>query len=199
MTACDRVFKGYFVGFKPREYLVIEVPRSAKIDAWLTKCHAVIGSFSASGTMVRFESSIIAYLKKPAWLVFLTYPSSLEKTHDLRSSHRAECGIPCILVTLFNLKQYTGAIVDISAGGCRCILSSISPSQVEMFNVEKKVLLEFELPSSNGRKRLFCEISNVKREGAKISLGVKFCDNDDEAALKELDEYVLNKVKLPAG
>ena len=40
LTASGRVFKGYFVGFKPQEYLVIEVPRSKEIDAALTQCHA---------------------------------------------------------------------------------------------------------------------------------------------------------------
>jgi len=43
---------------------------------------------------------------------------------------------------------------------------------------------------------LFGEVSNVKRYGARISFGVKFSDNDDEAALKELEEYVLNLGKV---
>jgi hypothetical protein len=200
MTVCGRVFKGYFVGFKPQEYLVIEVPRSAEIDAGLGEGYSVIGSFFASGTVFRFESTITAYLKKPAWLLFVRYPSSLSKIHDLRSSYRGECSIPCALVTLFNLNQYSGLIVDINAGGCRCITSSISPSQAEMLaNSEKKVLLEFELPGSHGRKRLFGEVASIRREGAEISFGIKFNDNDDEEALKELEYYVSNVVKLPPG
>ncbi len=199
LAACGRVFKGYFVGFKPAEYIVIEVPPSTEIDASLTECHAIVGSFYVSGTMMRFESSVLAYLKKPAWLLFVRYPSSLEKIHDLRSSYRAECRIPCTMVHLFNLNRYSGLIVDINAGGCRYIPSSISPSQAEIFNSERKVLLEFDLTGSLGRRRLFGEVANVKRDGAKISLGVKFCDNDDEAALKALDEYILNLVKLSSG
>lgn len=199
LTACGRVFKGYFVGFTPPEYLVIEVPRSAEIDAVLTKCHAVIGSFFASGTVVRFESSIAAYLKRPAWLLIVRYPSSLEKIRDLRSSNRVECSIPCTLVTLFNLKQYSGLLVDINTGGCKCIPSSISPGQAEMLNSEKKVLLEFELPGSHGRKRLFGEVTSIRRDGAEISFGIKFKDNDDEAVLKELEDYVSSIVKLTPG
>jgi hypothetical protein len=198
LTACGRVFKGYFVGFKPPEYLVIEVPRSAEIDAVLTKCHAVIGSFFASGTAVRFESSIAAYLKKPAWLLIVRYPSSLEKIRDLRSSNRVECSIQCILVTLFNLKQYTGLITDINAGGCKCLLTSISHGQAEMFDSGKKLLVEFDLTGGNGRKKLFGEVSTVRRDAARISLGIRFSGNNDEAALKELDDYVLNLGKLPS-
>lgn len=200
LTVCGRGFKSCFVGFKPREYLIIEVPRSAEIDAAFAECHAVIGSFCVSGTLIRFESSITAYLKKPAWLLFVAYPSSLSKVRDLRSSYRAQCSIPCTLVTLFNLNQYSGLIVDINARGCRCIPSSISHSQAEMlFNSEKKVLLEFELPGSHGRKRVFGEVASVRRDGAEISFGIKFNDNDDEAALKELEDYVSNVVRLPSA
>lgn len=200
LTASGRVFKGYFVGFKPQEYLVIEVPRSKEIDAALTQCHAIVGSFCVSGTVIRFESPITAYLKRPAWLLIVAYPSSLLKIHDLRSSYRVECSIPCTLVSLFNLNQYSGLIVDINAGGCRIITSSISPSQAEMLSTsERKVLLEFELPGSHGRKRLFGEVASIRRDGAEISLGVKFNDNDDAAALKELEDYVSNVVKLPPG
>jgi hypothetical protein len=198
LTACDRVFRGHFVGFKQSEYLVIEVPRSTEIDAGLGEGHSVVGSFFASGIVVRFESTITAYLKRPAWILFVRYPSSVEEISHLRSSNRVECSIPCILVTLFNLKQYTGLIVDINTGGCKCFLTSVSLSQAEMFNSEKKVLLEFDLTAARGKKRLFGEVSNIKREGPKISLGVRFCDNDDEATLKELEEYVLNQMKLPA-
>ena len=199
LTACDRLFKGYLVGFKPPEYLVIEVPRSTEIDAALTKCNAIAGSFFVSGAVVRFESSITAYLKRPAWLLFVRYPPSLEKIHDLRSSNRVECSIPCILVTLFNLRLYSGLIVDINAGGCKCLSTSISPSQAEMFTSEKKVLLEFDLTGSKGRKRLSGEVLNVKRDGAKTSLGVKFNGEEDKSTLKELEDYVANVAKLLSG
>jgi len=199
LTVCGRVVKGCFVGFKPREYLIIEVPRSAESDAALTERQTVTGSFYVSGTLVRFESPISAYLKRPAWLLFVEYPSSLSKVRDLRSAYRAECSIPCTLVTLFNLNQYPGLIVDINAGGCRCIPSSISHSRAEiLFNSEKKVLLEFELPGSYGRKRVFGEVVSVRRDGAEISFGVKFNDNDDQTALRELEDYVSNVVKLPS-
>ena len=172
---------------------------ATEIDAELSEGHSVIGSFFASGTMVRFEASITAYLKKPAWLLFVRYPSSLEKIRDLRSSNRVECSIPCILVTLFNLHQYTGWITDINAGGCQCLLTSFSRSQAEMLNSEKKVLLEFDLTGNHGRKRLSGEVLNLRRDGANISLGVRFSEVNDEAALEELNKYILDLGKLASG
>ncbi len=196
LTAHGRTFGGCFVGSKPREYLVIEVPRSTEIDACITEGHPVTGSFCASGKIVRFKSSIIAFLKRPAWLLLVTYPPSLENIHDFRSSHRIECSFPCILVTLFNFKKYTGRITDINAGGCKCILSPIPPGQSKMINSENKVLLEFDLANSDGIKKIFGEVAHVKCNEAAMTLGIKFSDND-EADLKELTEYVSKMVILP--
>ena len=193
LTACGRVFKGYMVGFKSPDYLVIEVPRSAEIDAGLSEGHAVTGLFFASGTAVGFQSIITAFLKRPAWLLFIKYPSSLEKIRNLRSTNRVECNIPCTLLASFNLKQHSGMIVDITGGGCKCLLTSIPPAHAKMFNTEKKVLMEFDL--GHGKTKFFGEVSNLKREGATISLGVRFCDNNDETALKELNGFIINQVR----
>ena len=199
LTVGGRVIKCCFVGFKPREYLIIEVPGSAEIDGAFTGTESVLGSFHTSGTVVRFESSITAHVKSPAWLLFVAYPSSLSEIKDLRSAYRSECSIPCTLVTLFNLNQYEGLIVDINSGGCRCVPSSISHNRAELlYNSEKKVLLEFELPGSYGRKRVFGEVASVRRDGAEISFGIRFNDHDDEKALRELEDYVSNVVKLPS-
>jgi hypothetical protein len=192
LTARGLVFKGYLVGFKSPEYLVIEVPRSAEIDAGLYEGHAVTGLFFAAGTAVGFQSTITALLKKPAWLLFVKYPSSLEKIRNLRSSNRVECNLPCTLLALFNLKQYSGTIVDITASGCKCLLTSIPPAHAKMFDTEKKVLLEFDF--GRGKTKCLGEVSNLKREGTTVSLGVRFCDND-ETTLRELNVFVLGQVK----
>jgi len=199
LTVGGRTVNGLFIGFKPREYLIVEIPKSSEIGTVFVENEALTGTFHVSGTLVRFESSITAHLKKPALLLFLAYPSSLSTGKDLRSAYRSECSIPCTLVTVFNLNQYAGLIVDINAGGCKCVPSSITPGQAEvLLNAEKKVLIEFELPGSYGRKRVFGEVASVRRNGYEISFGIKFSDNDDEKALNELEDYVSNVVKLPS-
>jgi len=78
LIARGRTLRRCFVGSKPREYLVIEVPRSTEIDACLAEGAAVIGLFCAAGKMVQFESSAVAFLREPAWLLFVTYPRRLK-------------------------------------------------------------------------------------------------------------------------
>jgi len=199
LTARDRTFTGCFVGSKPREYMVIEVPRSTEIDSCLTEGNAVIGIFCTAGKMVRFDSSVIALMKRPAWLLYLTYPSSLINIHNLRSASRVECRIPCVLATLYNFKQYTGLIANINTGGCMCILSAISPGQTKMLNPENKVLLQFDLPGQHGGIEIFGEIMHIKRDGSGVSLGIKFDDDPREEALRELNDYLSNMVKLPSA
>lgn len=196
LTAGGQTCGGYFVGFKPREYLLVEVPRSAEIEGWLAGRKSVVGSFCVFGKVVRFESSIVVFLKKPAWLLVVAYPSRIKEIRDLRTSFRAECSIPCTLMSVRDLRKFQGLIVNLSTGGCKCILTSIPSSQVEMFNSEKQVLLEFELPGRHGKKGLFGEALYVDRDGAKVSLGIKFGGNDDQEALEELSEYVLSVAKL---
>jgi|SRR5208283_49865 len=191
LIARGQSFRGFFVGFTPREFLVIEVPISTEVDTWLSEGNAVMGSFCADGTLVQFKSSITALLKRPAWLlIVVSYPSRLAKICDLRSSYRAGCSIPCTLVTVFDFHKYSALIENMSVDGCKCVLPSIPPRQVEKLSSEKKVLLEFDLPGSRGKKGLFGEIVHMSCDGTKISLGIKFNGNGDREALEELNEYI---------
>jgi len=192
LTARGLTFRACFLGFKQPEYLVVEVPRSAEIEAALSDSQAIIGSFLTLGKMVRFKSSIVCFLKKPVWLLFVAYPPSVENTYNLRRLPRVDCSIPCVLVTLSNLKKYSGSIVNLNAGGCKCIVGSVSPGQARIFNSEK-LLLEFELSGGSNRKRLFGDVMNVERDGDGVSLGVKFSGND-KVVIKELSEYFLDMV-----
>ncbi len=87
-------------------------------------------------------------------------------------------------------------MADISSGGCNCILTKLPPYLIEMFNSQKQVLLEFELPGIRGKKGLFGEVLNVSRDGAKIALGIKFNGNDDVETLEELSGYILKVGKF---
>jgi len=51
LTSGGRTFGGCFVGSKPQEYLVIEVPGSTEIDACLVESQADTGLFCAAGKM----------------------------------------------------------------------------------------------------------------------------------------------------
>jgi len=196
LVARGQSFRGFLVGFKPQEFLVIEVPISTEVDTWLTVGNAVMGSFCADGTLVQFKSSITALLKRPAWLLIVSYPSRIAKICDLRSSYRAECSIPCTLVTVSDFHKYSALMENMSVGGCKCVLPSIPPSQLEKLSSEKKVLLEFDLPGSRGKKGFFGEIVHMSCEETKISLGIKFNGNDDQEALEELNEYILKVVNI---
>lgn len=195
LSAQGRAFRGFFVGFKPQEYLIIDVPKSAEISDWLSGRRTVVGSFCTQGVILRFESTVTAFLRQSAWLLIVAYPPKLVKIHDLRKSYRAECNFPCKLLTTFGLKEYPALLTNISTGGCKCTISSIPPAHIEMFNTKKQLLLDFELPGSPGKQRIVGETLRVERHGAEIALSIKFSSDNDTQALEQLNAYILSVAK----
>lgn len=191
----DRSFRGFFAGFKPLEYLIIDVPKSSEISDVLNGSHALIGMFCTSGKMVQFKSSIKNVIKGAAWLVIVSYPDRLEKIQDLRKVYRVECSFPCKLVIASDLKEYHGLMADVSTSGCKFTFPLTIPSQAKIFDSQKEVLLEFALPGSSGKKGLFGEVLHADRHGSEIVLGIKFASNNDVEAMEELSMYILEMMK----
>ncbi len=190
LSVREQPFKGVFAGFKPREYLVIDIPKTSEMSDLLNGADTVIGSFCTSGIVVQFESSIIDLIKGSAWLMIISYPRKLEEIHNLRKSYRAECTFPCKLVTASDLKEFAGLMANVSAGGCKCTLPSTQPGEARILSMEKKVLLEFKLPGSRGKKGLLGEILHLERCGLEIALGIRFCTDNDIETMEELGEYI---------
>ncbi len=195
LSVRDRSFRGLFIGFKPREYLVIDVPRSSEIGDLLGGSPTVTGMFCTAGTVVRFKAAVTDFIRKSAWLLIVAYPEMLEKIRDLRNAFRAECSFPCKLVTVSEHKEYRGVMEDVSTGGCRFAFQLSQPAQAKLFDVKKEVLLEFELPGSAGKKGLFGEILHVSRYGSEILLGIKFSDNNDAETTEALHSYIVEMIK----
>ncbi|MDR3555017.1 MAG: PilZ domain-containing protein [Syntrophobacteraceae bacterium] len=186
----EHAIRGFFVGFKPREYLIIDVPKSGEVSDSINGADTAVGTFCASGSVLQFESPIVDFIQSSAWLLMVAYPRKIAEIHNLRQSYRAECTFPCRLVTASDLKEYSGLMADVSSGGCRCTLPSTQPGHARMFNLESKVLLEFKLPGNSGKKGLLGEILHVERHGSEIALGIKFCNDNDMETMEELGEYI---------
>ena len=139
---------------------------------------------------MQFKASVAALLKGQTLFLVISYPSRLAKICDLRSSYRAECSIPCTLVTVFDFHKYSVVMENMSISGCKCVMPSIPPRQFERLKSEKKVLLEFDLPGCRGKKGFLGEIVHMSSDETRISLGIKFDGNDDQEALEEMNEYI---------
>ena len=195
LSVGDRSFRGFFAGFKPLEYLIIDVPKSSEISDLLNGSCVLIGMFCTSGKVVQFKSSITHFIKGAAWLVIVSYPEWLEKRHDLRKVYRVECSFPCKLVIVSDLKEYHGIMADVSTGGCKFTFPLTLPSQAKMFDLKKVVLLEFALPGSRGKKGLFGEVLHADRHGSEIVLGIKFASDNDVETMEELSVYILEMMR----
>lgn len=178
-----QAFKGSLVGFKSKEYIIFEMPRSGGIDSQIAVNSGISGSFISSGVLIRFKASVLNYLEKPARLVFASFPELLD-CRELRKSKRKECYIPAVLKLYTNMSQYSGTIVDMSPAGCRFHTDLISMSKAEL-SIGTKVLLVCQSASPQKKQILDGKIVNVQGGGPKIFLGIEFAGNQEE--LKDID------------
>lgn len=192
--ASDRAFKGCLVGIKSGEYIIIEVPRIAETDQVLVEGNQISGALVVSGSVLKLQATIKAFLKRPARMLIASWPLFL-KTHDMRKTSRVFCNIPCILKSAFNAREYSGLIMDISTGGCKYRTKSMTPDEVRLFDAEKDVLIEFDLLGSDTKNRVLGEVKSTDRESGAVQLGIQFCETEKQV-MDNITRYVTNVSSL---
>jgi hypothetical protein len=178
-----QAFKSSLVGFKPKEYIIFEIPRSADFDSQIAANSSIKGTFISSGVVIRFKAFVLNALEKPARLVFASFPELLD-SRELRKSKRKECYIPAVLKLYTNMSQYSGTIVDMSPAGCRFHTDLISMSKSEL-PIGTNVLLIIQTSSLQRKQILDGKIVNIQGGCPKIFLGIEFTGNHEE--LKDID------------
>ncbi|MHC1728234.1 MAG: PilZ domain-containing protein [Syntrophobacteraceae bacterium] len=190
----DRAFKGCLVGIKSGEYIIIEVPRTADTDQLLIEGNKISGALMVSGTVMKLEATIKAYIRRPARMLIASWPI-LRRSHDLRKTSRVNCNIPCVLKSSSTMKEYTGLIMDLSTGGCKCHTKSITANEARLFEQEKNVVIDFELLGSDKTNRVWGEVKSTDRDGGTFQLGIQFCDTEQQV-LDDISQYVSSVTSL---
>lgn len=173
----SQAFKSSLVGFKLNGYIIFEIPRAAGIDSQITANSAISGTLISSGVVIRFKASVLNYVETPARLVFASFPELLD-SRELRKVKRKQCYIPAVLKLYTTMSQYSGAIVDISLGGCRFHTDLVSSSKAAL-SIGTKVLLMFESAGLRKKQIIDGKIVNIEGVAPKIFLGIGFVDNQE--------------------
>lgn len=189
-------FKSSFVGFRSREYIIVEIPKTDEFDPQIALNDTIHGTFISSGTLVRFRSSVLNYMQKPARLVLASFPEFLD-VRDLRRSKRMECRIPAVLKLYNDMPRYPGTIVDISLDGCRYHIDLGSMSK-EQLPSGAKILLMLKADALQKKRILGGEIVNMEVNGPKLYLGIRFARNTEEE-LNCIDELISRTALFPPG
>ena len=150
---------GVLAGMISDEYLMIRVSAIPGILSRLQEDDLIAVRYVYAGNVYGFNSTIVNYIQKPALIVFLTYPATVE-TVNLRNAQRVECLFPATVKT--DRGDYKAVIVDISQGGCRVCLDH-SASESSSFDIDQTTRLSFHLAGVAEEKIINGKIRVLKK------------------------------------
>lgn len=163
-------FSTSYIGAKPGQYLIIELPvkvKEALIMRQMKNVDVVIRAITNTklGHIVALKSSVANVISQPAHLVFVRMPSHFA-SKPIREHERFYIESP-VEITANNV-SYSGKMLDISASGCAIYLSGeneLSTSSVIDISSE----LDEHLPDD-----LKYSIVKITRENGGHRLGIRF-------------------------
>ena len=187
LSGMEGQFKSNMIGMEPERYLIVQVPMMTGILNKLHEGNRATLRYLYSGYIYGFTSSVMHFSTKPAPLLFLAYPKTVEII-ELRKSKRVDCFFPG--QAIIQEYEYPGAIVDISSGGCKFSLDSSSEAKVPQIEVGEAINLLFQLLGSSQRHSANGNVRSISRDQAKVVLGIEFdvLDADTVGSIEALIE-----------
>lgn len=164
--------KSGLIGIEPDRFLILRLPVTNEI---MHKCEPgskAILRYLFNGAVVGFTSSIIQVYSNPISVCFLEFPKSAERI-NLRKDKRVKCFFPGI--ANYEGIELPGAILDLSASGCRFFIEESLQSKRAEIRKSKKLHLHIEAFGP-----LEGQIANVTNSPGILGLGVAFTNVSPE-------------------
>lgn len=189
-------FKSQYLGMKPGEFLIIQMPGIPGIREKIVGHCNMIVRFMISGKVYGFESTVLGHVMRPSPLIFLTYPDSIE-TINLRSAERVD--------TFIEAEGYVedqvvrGVILDMSVNGCRYSIDRSSGMRWPDIDPGSSITLKFKLGPGKGELLVRGEVVMSKRESDMIQVGIRFVftqnTQDTKQAIEDHIRTILHFLK----
>ena len=109
-------YRGRIVGYDPYEYIVLSVRLPSRVRQAISQRGQIILKYLHKGTVYGFRTYVIDAIRRPAPLVFIEYPSIIEKI-ELRRQTRCEVNIDGSLHT--RTGEHECLVMNISTTGCK--------------------------------------------------------------------------------
>ncbi|MEE8585531.1 MAG: flagellar brake protein [Acidobacteriota bacterium] len=178
------------VGSDGQSFLLITTPESdssGQIRDQYYLGRVVVGRFLDSGRVHGFRSHVRQALSRPSRLLFLSYPTSMEKV-DLRGSQRFAA--LCSALLREGSEEHPGVLLDISRGGC-CFRARI-PENSALHQEEDRppVTLHLSLPGAQQPLSLQGQARDCKETGNQtVELGICFAKMSPQDS-QQLEKYI---------
>ncbi len=185
-------FRSTFIGYSPRNYVLVQYPDSAKLgnfSQYITQGMGVTvrGLIEGhEGAVVAFVSHVKQTIQIPSRIIVLEFPRDVS-LQNLRSSMRIETYITAKVKV--KDEYWSSVISDISVTGCQLMINN-----GEELSLAEDKPLEIIIEDFQGLKniKLGAEICNNKLHADGVSLGVKFSDSGKIEVTKLLQQAVIS-------
>jgi c-di-GMP-binding flagellar brake protein YcgR len=174
------------IGYEMGKYIILKSPVSSKISDYndvLVEGNVVIVRYileGERGECCAFRSTIKHITKYPENFIILHYPPKIE-SRQLRLQQRITTHLPASIM----LDSETGTqdklclngiIADISTRGCGFAFKADNTTL--MLN-KQDILICIHHPTT-GQFKISARVCNSRNEQGKVSIGVKFLDNEQQ-------------------
>lgn len=186
-------FRSTFVGFLPKNYVLIQYPDANKMGgfsryitqgAGITVRGLIEGH---EGAVVAFVSNVKQTLQIPSRLIVLEYPRTVS-LQSLRSAMRIDTEI---IAKIKIAKEYWQAtIIDISINGCQVLINNGESLVMEKDKSVEVVVEDFQ---SLGNLKFMADICSYKPQVNGLCVGLKFDEKSKESVTKLLHHEVISE------
>jgi c-di-GMP-binding flagellar brake protein YcgR len=180
-------YRGRVVGFDPYEYIIVSVRLPSKIRRELASGGQIVLKYIHKGTVYGFRAHVLDAILTPAPLIFIEYPSVIEKI-ELRREARSEVNIDAELHT--NTAVHECLVVNLSTTGCKISARAVAKDPITATRVDDTMVVAFSLGPEEALK-LPLAVRNIKRERGILTLGTMFLDlnsEEEDAISKHLEK-----------
>ena len=171
LAGMDGHFRSSMVGMQPDQFLLIQLPMITGILNKLQEGNRATVRYLYSGSVYGFHSTVLHFITKPTPLLFLTYPRTIEIL-QLRQAKRVDCFFAGS--ARIQGKEYQGAVVDISTGGCKFFIDTSGDVTVTQMAVGERMEVSFQLPGNSEPQNALGKVRSTSRDPMKVIVGIQF-------------------------
>lgn len=185
-------YKSVLIGTDQAHYVIVQIPVFAGVRNRLYEGNRVTIRYVDKATVFGFHSTIKDFIFKPAPLLFLNYPETVDVV-SMRGEDRVSCYLEAVLEA--DGRSIGGAITDLSQGGCRFSMDKKSRPDLYGIGEGRPLSLRFPLGLDGEPLVINGQVRGFNEDSSKVNLGIMF-DKTEDCLLAKLSTYISNVRKF---
>lgn len=191
LLCVDKKYDALVVGVRPYSYLVVELRLPQAVHTALQENPLAVAQHSGAGAVQGFRTSVLARTAKPAPILFLSYPETVERM-VLRCDERVQVSVPGMLHGQYG--EHEIMLTDLTPSGCRLSTKVDLKSPLRDLQLGERLLLHCHLGPGQAFTTPFI-LRRVDEKKGLLYLGGQFVDMQPETA-EVIEGFVRKAMRL---